>query len=223
MFYDAEDPKQFVRDACSALADDGVFIAQLMTLAPMLKQKDLGNICHEHLEYYTYDSLVYLFEECGLEIYKVEENKINGGSLRLYARKKMRGSIMFQEEKPDLQKFFKRVNKELVRTREFIDEAVSMGKKVYGLGASTKGNTYLQYMGLNPAQITGIADPNIRKLGKFTVGTHIRIVSEEEARADAGFFFVLPYAFLKSFMEKEKAWHDKGGRFITCTPTFKVI
>ena len=51
MFYDLEDPNQFIRDARKALAEDGIFVAQLMCLTPMLKKNDVGNICHEHLEY----------------------------------------------------------------------------------------------------------------------------------------------------------------------------
>ena len=76
MFYDMEDPNQFIRDATRALDERGIFIAQLMCLRPMLEKNDLGNICHEHLEYYSYDSLKCLFERNGLEIFKVEENDI---------------------------------------------------------------------------------------------------------------------------------------------------
>ena len=71
MFYDMEDPNQFIRDAAAVLAPGGIFIAQLMTLKPMLEQNDVGNICHEHLEYYTYESLKRLFESNGLEIFDV--------------------------------------------------------------------------------------------------------------------------------------------------------
>src|SRR3989338_10071000 len=77
MFYDMEDPNQFIRDSAKALDKEGVFIAQLMTSKPMLEQNDLGNICHEHIEYYSYKSLKYLFERNGLEIFRVEENSIN--------------------------------------------------------------------------------------------------------------------------------------------------
>ncbi len=93
MFYDMEDPNQFIRDAAEILSEDGLFIAQLMCLRPMLEKNDLGNICHEHLEYHSYESLKYLFEKNGLEIFKVEENSINGGSYRIFARHFDKGSI----------------------------------------------------------------------------------------------------------------------------------
>ena len=69
-----------------------------MTLAPMLEKKDLGNVCHEHLEYYSYKSLVKLYEQNGLEIFKVVENDIQGGSYQIWARKLNEGSIEFEED-----------------------------------------------------------------------------------------------------------------------------
>ena len=88
MFYDLENPSKFISDAYNALADDGIFIAQLMCLKSMIKKNDFGNICHEHLEFYTFKSLKYLFEKNGFRITKIEENEINGGSFRIYCSKK---------------------------------------------------------------------------------------------------------------------------------------
>jgi hypothetical protein len=83
-----------------------------MTLKPMLENKDLGNICHEHLEYYTYKSLKYLFETNGLEIFKIEKNKINGGSYKIFARHFRNGSINFKESitRNDVLKFLTQIN-----------------------------------------------------------------------------------------------------------------
>ena len=60
MFYDLDDPNKFINDIGKALHDDGIFIAQLMCLSSMLEKKDLGSICHEHLEFYSYKSLKYM-------------------------------------------------------------------------------------------------------------------------------------------------------------------
>jgi len=65
MFYDLEDPSKFISDAAKALDDNGIFVAQLMCLNSMIKENDLGNICHEHLEFYSYPSLKYLLEKNG--------------------------------------------------------------------------------------------------------------------------------------------------------------
>ena len=66
MFYDLDEPNLFIKDIQRTLADDGVFVAQLMCLASMLEKNDLGNICPEHIEYYSYESLKYMFEKNGL-------------------------------------------------------------------------------------------------------------------------------------------------------------
>ncbi len=224
MFYDMEDPSQFVRDAERVMADDGIFIAQLMTLKPMIEQNDIGNLCHEHLEFYSYPSLVYLFEKNGLEIFKVEENSINGGSYRLFARKLKNGSIKYPEPKFDYHAFAKRLEDNKNKCVAFIKREVAKGKKVYIYGASTKGNTILQYYNLNHKLITAAAEKSPEKWGKYTVGTMVPIVSEEKARAaKPDYFLVLPWAFVNTFVAREKEWLARGGKFIVPLPKFRVI
>jgi len=116
MFYDIDDPNKFIKDAQLALADDGIFIAQLMCLTPMLNKNDIGNICHEHLEYYSLDSLKYLFEKNGLEMFKIEENDINGGSYRIFARHYKGKGISYGEKitLDDIMAFAKRVKETVI-------------------------------------------------------------------------------------------------------------
>ncbi|HCE45317.1 MAG TPA: hypothetical protein DET40_17390 [Lentisphaeria bacterium] len=225
MFYDMEDPNQFISDSVKALDKDGIFIAQLMCLRPMLEKNDLGNICHEHLEYYSYESLKYLFETNGLEIFKVEENSINGGSYRIFARHYKDGSVVFTEKFTikDYKDFEKRIITNRDKCVKFIRKIVSEGKKVYVYGASTKGNTILQYYGLDNVLIEGAAEKSSEKWGKYTVGTGIPIISEEEAREKADYFLVLPWAFFNTFFMKEVKWLEKGGKFIVPLPEFRVV
>ena len=225
MFYDMEDPNQFVRDAASALHEDGVFIAQLMCLASMLEKNDIGNICHEHIEYYSLKSLQYLFENNGLEIYKIEENLVNGGSYRLFGRHYKEGSISFDEDYQlkDLLDFKKRIDENRDQCVAFITKEVEKGKKVYIYGASTKGNAVLQYYGLDTEMISGAAERSPEKFGKYTIGSWIPIFDEETARNEADYFFVLPYAFFDEMYEREAEWRSKGGKFILSTPEFRVV
>ena len=225
MMYDLDDPNTFIAKVKDFLSPDGVFVAQLMTLQPMIRYNDVGNICHEHLEYYSYPSLRYLFEKNGLEIFRVEENSINGGSYRLFSRHFKNGSVPYSENitEDDLEHFARRVDENKKRTVEFIRGEVGKGKKVYGYGASTKGNTILQWSGIDSTLLSGIAEKHPEKIGKFTVGTAIPIVSEEEARTKADYFYVLPWGFFDAFFEKEKEWRSKGGKFIVSTPEFRVV
>jgi len=224
MFYDMEDPNQFIRDAAKVLDENGVFIAQLMTLKPMLKSLDLGNICHEHLEYYTYKSLKYLFENNGLEIYKLEENAINGGSYRIFARHKKTGSIDWQENYgvQDVLEFKKQLDLNKEKCLSHIKTLLGQGKKIYVYGASTKGNAILQYYGLNQTHIVAAADRNPEKWGKYML-TDIPIVSEDEGRKNADAFLILPFGFVEEFVRREKEWLDAGGTFIVPLPEFRII
>lgn len=220
MFYDSPEPNKFIANVKKHLASDGVFISQFMGLKHMLQNNDLGNICHEHLEFYNYKSIVELFERNGLEIYKVEENDINGGSYRIYARHYKYGSMdyfeydyTFENEDELIRTFIEEIYYNKEKLLKFLEDNKG---KVYGYGASTKGNTLLQFYGLD--NIEGIADKNPEKHGLYTVGTNIPIVSEDEARKKADFFLVLPYSFKDVFIEREKDWLNKGGRFIFCLP-----
>ena len=102
----------------------------------MFKTNDLGNICHEHLEYYSYNSLKYLFEKNGLKIFKMSENKINGGSYRIYCKKNIKKSIKYKEKASygEIIKFVKRVKDNKQKTVKFIQNNIKLGKKIFLYG-----------------------------------------------------------------------------------------
>ena len=226
MFYDLEEPNKFIKDASSALDDNGIFIAQLMCLKSMIDKNDLGNICHEHIEFYSLKSLKYLFENNGFEIFKIEENEINGGSYRIFCRKFKKGSIMLKEPNilNSINKFVKRAKKNKIATTKFIKQKFKQGKKIFLYGASTKGNTLLQYYKLNNKIIPFAAERNPDKWGKYTVGSGIKIISEKKARdLNPDYFLVTPWGFINEFIKREKTWLKKGGKFILPFPKFKLI
>jgi hypothetical protein len=226
MFYDLEDPSKFISDAAKALDDDGVFIAQLMCLNSMLKKNDLGNICHEHLEFYSYESLKYLFEKNGFKIFKVEENDINGGSYRIYCKKNIKKSINHKEKIgiKEIKKFFTRVKENKKKFEKFVIKTKKQNKKIFLYGASTKGNTLLQYYNINSTIIPFAAERSPEKWGKYTIGTGVKIISEKEARRlNPDYFFVMPYAFIKEFQKREAKWLRSGGKFLLPYPSFRVV
>ena len=226
MFYDLEDPSKFISDAAKSLDDNGVFIAQLMCLDSMIKKNDLGNICHEHLEFYSYPSLKYLFEKNGLKIMKIDENEINGGSYRIFCKKNIKKSITYKENTSlkDIKRFIKRVKKNKKACINFLKRSKIDKKKVFIYGASTKGNTLLQYYGINSNIITYASERSPEKWDKYTIGTGLKIISEDYARTlNPDYFFVMPYGFIKEFIKREKNWIKGGGKFILPYPNFKII
>lgn len=226
MFYDLENPSKFISDAAKSLDDNGVFIAQLMCLNSMIEQNDLGNICHEHLEFYSYPSLKYLFEKNGFKIMKIEENKINGGSYRIYCKKNLKKSINYKENTSlkDIKNFIRKVENNKTKCLKFLDKCKNSRKKVFIYGASTKGNTLLQYYGINSKMIPYAAERSPEKWNKYTVGSGIKIISEARARKlNPDYFFVMPYGFINEFIKREHKWLKKGGKFILPYPNFKVL
>jgi hypothetical protein len=244
MFYDLEKPNEFMQDIVSCLDDEGVFIVQQMYLPSMLTQTDYDNIGHEHLEYYCLGPLEYLFEKNGLEICDAELNEINGGSFRVYARHKGKGKSIklptgaaervqkMRDEEEKLGLYDRKVYDEFAARAEalkdqlvsFIKEEVAKGKTVYVYGASTKGNTTLQYCGLSYPLIKAAAERNPDKWGLKTVGSHIPIISEEQARKDKpDYFLVLPWHFMDEFREREQEYLKAGGKFLTPLPRVEVI
>ena len=226
MFYDLEDPNKFIKDAADSLDDRGIFVAQLMSLKSMIEKNDLGNICHEHIEFYSFKSIKYLFEKNGLEIFKISSNDINGGSYRFYCRKFKRGSIRLPKENilKMMKEFVYRVKMNKRITVNFIKKQIENNKKIFLYGASTKGNTVLQYYGLNKEMIPYAAERSPFKWGKYTIGTGIKIISEKKAKKmKPDFFFVTPWGFIKEFIKREKNWLNNGGKFILPFPNMKII
>lgn len=240
MFYDLEDPNQFIEDVRKALAPDGIFVAQLMCLRNMLDVNDVGNLAHEHLLFYSLQSLRYLFGLHGLEIIDVQKNSVNGQSYRIYARHCGSGarafsgadSRIFQYEALEeelsnpayYKRFFAEMEANKLAVQRLIKDVTSHGKRVWVYGASTKGNVLLQWYGLDHTLIEGAVDRSPEKWGKVTVGTNIPIHSNEDGReADPDFFLVLPYAFIDEFVKLEEKWHSRGGRFIVPLPKCRIV
>lgn len=247
MFYDLEDPNTFVADIKAVMHPDGLWIVQMSHLPLMLRTNELGNVCHEHLEYYSLHAFEHLLGRHGFEVVDAELNDINGGSIRAYIRLRSADPAWFgdatyrrmaagrvaalrQDEStmgldgPQPYRDFafrvERIKNDVVG---FIREQRQMGKTVYVYGASTKGNTLLQYFGLDDTMITAAAERNPAKWRKVTVGSHIPIVSEADARAaKPDFFLVLPWHFVDEFQARERDYLMAGGRFILPAPYFSL-
>lgn len=248
MFYDLENPDMFLQDVIEILDDDGIFILQLSYTPLMLEQLAFDNICHEHLYYYSLFNVKDLFEKNGLQIMDCQINDTNSGSFRIYCMKKKGNikkfssqpyrdvcnfrikSLLEYEKTLDLYKeeiwlkFYNRINDLKTKVVDFIKTEKSKGKTIYGYGASTKGNTLLQYFGLDHTLITAIAERSIYKWGLKTVGTNIPIISEDEMRAkNPDYLLTLPYHFINEFVERERELLEGGAKFIVPCPKFEII
>jgi hypothetical protein len=228
MFYDLDDPISFLNDVNEVMDDEGIFVLQLSYTPLMLKQLAFDNICHEHVCFYSLSSMKYLLGKVGLDIVDCILNDVNGGSFRIYIRKKSATKEMFKTLKLDDARIYKDFYNEILKLKEqtvsFIKKQRSEGKTVWGYGASTKGNTLLQWFGLDSTLIDGIAERNPVKFGLKTVGTNIPIYSEEEMRsANPDYLLILPWHFIYEFCNREKEYLAAGGKFIVPCPKFEII
>lgn len=248
MFYDLENPSQFIQDVKEIMDDNGLWVLQLSYTPLMLEQLAFDNICHEHMFYYSLFNIKELFHKNGMKIVDCQLNDTNGGSFRVYAMKQdgdiktfatqpyrdvcnfRVNSLLAYEDTLHLdcestwKDFFNRINDLKSQTVSFIKQAKAAGKKVWGYGASTKGNTLLQYFGLDSTLIDGIAERSPYKFGLKTVGTNIKIYSEDEMRqAKPDYLLVLPWHFINEFKTREVDFLLGGGHFIVPCPKFEII
>ena len=248
MFYDLDEPLSFLKDVHKVLDDDGLFVMQMSYTPLMLKQHAFDNICHEHVYYWSLNSIQKVLSAAKFKIVDVQLNDTNGGSFRLYIKKKSSNANTFSsaphrdvcdvridsllkwEEELKLtdfntwDSFFKQINKLKTQTLKFLKQEKAKGKVICGYGASTKGNTLLQYFGIDNTLVTAIAERSSYKFGHKTIGTNIPIISEKEMRQlNPDYLLVLPWHFISEFIEREKDLLNKGGKFIVPCPDFKII
>ncbi len=239
MFYDLESPAAFVKDIEACLADDGIWHFEQSYMPSMLRTNSYDTICHEHLEFYSLKVVKHVLEFCGMRIIDVQMNDINGGSFAVTACKKNAVHIsnnavinwlLQQEQEMGLdtaapyEAFKERVFRQRKNLVALIDALVADGKKVFGYGASTKGNVLLQFCEFTTEQIPFIAEVNEQKFGAFTPGTLIPIISENEAKAlKPDYFLVLPWHFKNSILEREREYIEQGGKFIFPLPEIEIV
>jgi hypothetical protein len=239
MFYDLEDPTLFLRQVSEVLDPQGVFVFEQSYLPTMLKMNSYDTICHEHLEYYSLKQIQFMVERVGLKILDVEFNDINGGSFSLTAARKESPLIadeklihqVLKDERElglDTLNPYKEFKENINQTRDellrFVTEAKKQGKKVFGYGASTKGNVLLQYCNMTADDLTLIAEVNENKFGCYTPGTKIPIVSEKEAKElNPDYFMVLPWHFKDNIIQRESTFLRSGGKLVFPLPNVQIV
>jgi len=237
MFYDLNNPRKFIEDIDSRLDRDGIWVLELAYLRDILSANCYDTICHEHVTYYRLGTFEPLLSGLNLEVFKVEFNKINGGSFRIYVGRKGNYKVdnevlntrewekyLFLDSDRPYIEFAERVNSSKNQLINFLTEQKRNGKKIFGYGASTKGQITMQYCGITPDLIEAVAERNPDKYNLYTPGTNVRICSEEEMRnAKPDFLIVFPWHFLPEFREREKILMESGTKLVVPLPRFEVI
>ena len=241
MFYDLEDPVAFTRSIREILAPDGVWVFEMSYMPTMLKMNSYDTICHEHLEYYSLAVIEYVLHAAGMKVFNCTLNEINGGSIRCYAThaenfryksdefnhniKRLRQEefdLELDTDKP-YKNFQDRINVHREELNLLLRKLKKEGKKVHIYGASTKGNTILQWCGIDNRIIDFAAERNPDKYGARTLGTDIPIISEAESRAlEPDYYLILPWHFREEFLRREDEVRRRGTKFIFPLPSVEI-
>ncbi len=241
MFYDLEEPLKFVRGVKALLAEDGVWIFEMSYMPAMLQLNSYDTVCHEHLEYYSLAVIERLLGMCGMKVVNVAFNNINGGSLRCHAThadcfkyttatcqealaeiRRREFEQQLDTDKP-YRHFQERINNHRHELGTLLKELKRAGKTIHVYGASTKGNTILQWCGIDHTVVPYAADRSPQKVGARTIGTDLAIISEEESRAmNPDYYLVLPWHFREEFLAREKNMLACGTKFIFPLPKVEI-
>jgi NDP-4-keto-2,6-dideoxyhexose 3-C-methyltransferase len=239
MYYHLDDPLSFTRDVAEVLDDDGVWVIQMAYLPAMLRTNMYDNIVHEHAGYYATRHMQWIMERAGLEVFDVELNDVYGGSFRVYVTKAGSAThppterlVRVVDEEDALGLFdaetYRGFQRSIEATRDDLRklcaEITARGESIWVYGASTKGNTILQFCGLGSDELAAAADANPFKVGKYVVGADVPIRDEDEMRsARPDWLLALPYSFVDAFMERESDLVAQGTRFIVPLPEVQTL
>ena len=241
MFYDLEDPIGFARAVRDILAPEGVWVLEMSYMPTMLEMNSYDTICHEHLEYYSLALLERIMRAAGLKVFSVSLNSINGGSIRCFVTHetnfRQRGpehaaqlrtlrrqefDLELDTDKP-YRNFQSRIDRHRDELSALLKKLKGEGKQIHIYGASTKGNTILQWCGIEKSIITVAAERNPDKYGARTLGTDIPIVSEADSRAmRPDYYLVLPWHFKEEFLQREADSLRQGIKFIFPLPNIEI-
>jgi hypothetical protein len=222
------------------LDEDGMFVMHFPYSLDLLKNNLFDTIYHEHLSYFSVKSLMYLAKDSGLEIFDIHKSDLDGGSLRVFWKKKNNKKLKVKEDVINkllkeegefglydikaYSEFTKRVEKLKLNTVKKLKQLKKSKKIIVGYGAAAKANVLLNYFGIDAKTIDYIVDSTPYKQGLYTPGTHIPIFAEDkiyETKPD--YLLIFAWNFSKEIMEKNRKYKNEGGKFILVEPDFKII
>jgi len=237
MMYDLEDPQHFVREIASLLDPEyGLWVSEQSYLPLMLERMGFDTICHEHIEYYGLRQIEWLLDRVDMRIVDVEFNDVNGGSFSVAAAHRAAlypealeivDEALRREERLGLDRldayanFRAGIESACDDLKSFLARAKAEGKRVCGIGASTKGNVLLQHCKLTADDIEVIGEINPDKFGAVTPGTWIPIEDEKKVLASRpDYLIVFPWHFRDNFLSNPAY---RGQRLIFPLPKLEVV
>lgn len=226
VFFHLEELHSVTEGINKLLKKDGVFVVQFLYMKQIMENVAFDQIYHEHLLYYTLKTLETLLQRHGLSLFDAYLSPIHGGSVIGFV-----GHVNEREPSQRLQDL--RLQEEMLgcnrlaayrlfaeRTEvlkeqnlSFLRKAKRLGKKVYGMGAPVKGNTLLNYFGINQDLIQCLVEKNELRKGLFSPGSHLEVLMEKELPTLPDIYYVLAWNFKDEILKNNRALIAQGVEF----------
>ncbi len=227
------DLKETFKGIYNILSKEGVLVIEDPSLLKVLQNNSYDQFYDEHVYVFSAISMNNIIKDFGLRLFDIEHLSTHGGSNRYYIckekgkykqslrlRKAIKKEISYKLDKIEsYMKFSKRVNLSKNKLFKLIKKLRKKNKKIISYGATYKSTTVFNYCKINSKLIDYVTDTTLNKQGKYTPGTHIKIISPNDGMNNSvDYAFLGAWNFKKEIFKKEKNFLKKGGRFITHVP-----
>lgn len=231
------DYHSFVKGLDILLDKEGVFIFEAPYLGDLIENLEYDTIYHEHLSYISVKPMNILFHKFGMEIFDVKKVAIHGGSLRYFVSRentypisnKVDKILELEKEKKiheidTLKNFAKSVQRNREDLSWMLKSLKHEGKRIAGVSAPAKGMTLLNYCRIGPEILDFVTEKSTLKIGKYTPGTHIPIVSDSELiKQIPDYVLLMAWNFADEIIKNLKDYKETGGKFIIPVPKPHII
>lgn len=226
VFFHLEELHSVTEGIRIGLKPDGVFVVQFLYMPSIVRNVAFDQIYHEHLLYYSLQTIQTLLRRHQLELFDAYLSPIHGGSIIAYVGHPGAHPISPRLREQEQQEtgdgvnqiswyhdFAARVAQMKVDNLAYLNAAADAGKRVYGLGAPVKGNTMLNYFGVTSRQIQCLVERNALRRGLTAPGSHIPVVIEDELQTTPDIYYVLAWNFRREILERYRPLIDAGVEF----------
>ncbi|CAM2934903.1 class I SAM-dependent methyltransferase [Paenibacillus sediminis] len=229
----------FVAGMKMILKPDGIITMEFPHLMKLMENNQFDTIYHEHFSYLSLTTVCKLFEKHEMVIFDVEQLATHGGSLRIYVTHADRRDVQLSHRVSELldqesqygltelstyERFHHQVVKLKRQLLSFLIEQKNKGKKIVGYGAPAKGNTLINYCGIDRDYIDYTVDRNTYKQGHYLPGSRIPIYDPEHLKqTKPDFLFILPWNIKEEIIEQTQFIREWGGRWILAVPELMVM
>jgi SAM-dependent methyltransferase len=227
----------FTDNIRALLGPDGVFVFESYYLGDLIENMVFDFIYHEHLSSFSVSPLVGFFRRHGMELIDAQRVPTKGGSLRYTAQ--LAGGprpkspalerLLAEEARRGLGRIetFKAFSAKIETAKaELISLLAKLkndGKTIAGYGASATTTTLIYHFGLGE-YLSFLVDEYSRKQNVLSPGLHLPVLAPQaliDRKTD--YVVIIAWRYVEPILEKNRAFRDRGGRFIIPLPKLQVI